>query len=78
MIPNLGWLRDAACAGMDDRAFFATGRHARAQVFAAKKVCRRHRRYCSRRQRHCIKGGRFALRKKRKRLEAMMQMQRAA
>jgi WhiB family redox-sensing transcriptional regulator len=39
MIPNLNWLADAACAGMDQRAFFATGNHARAQVFAAKKIC---------------------------------------
>ncbi|MDL5205087.1 WhiB family transcriptional regulator [Streptomyces sp. ALI-76-A] len=39
MIPNLDWLRHAVCAGMDQRAFFATGRHARAQVFAAKRVC---------------------------------------
>lgn len=39
MIPNLDWLDDAACAGMDQRAFFATGNHARAQVFAAKRVC---------------------------------------
>lgn len=39
MIPNLDWLEDATCAGMDPRAFFATGNHARAQVFAAKRVC---------------------------------------
>ena len=39
MIPNLDWQDDAACAGMDPRAFFATGKHARAQVFAAKRVC---------------------------------------
>ncbi len=39
MIPNLDWLARAICAGMDQRAFFATGNHARAQVFAAKKVC---------------------------------------
>lgn len=39
MIPNLDWLDDAVCAGMDQRAFFATGNHARAQVFAAQRVC---------------------------------------
>ncbi|MFB8772142.1 WhiB family transcriptional regulator [Streptomyces broussonetiae] len=39
MIPNLDWLADAACAGMDTRAFFSTGRHARAQVNAARRVC---------------------------------------
>lgn len=39
MIPNLDWLARAICAGMDQRAFFATGNHARAQVFAAKRVC---------------------------------------
>ncbi|MEV7389579.1 WhiB family transcriptional regulator [Streptomyces sp. NPDC091215] len=40
MIPNLDWLADAACAGMDSRAFFATGHHARAQVNAARRVCK--------------------------------------
>ena len=39
MIPNLDWLNDAACAGIDSRAFFADGCHSRAQVHAAKKVC---------------------------------------
>jgi WhiB family redox-sensing transcriptional regulator len=39
MIPNLDWLANAACAGMDPRAFFATGHHARAQVNAAKRIC---------------------------------------
>ena len=39
MIPNLDWLKRAACAGMDQRAFFADGCHSRAQVHAAKKVC---------------------------------------
>lgn len=39
MIPNLDWLANAACAGMDSRAFFANGCHARAQVHAAQKVC---------------------------------------
>ena len=39
MIPNLDWLADAACAGMDARAFFANGCHARAQVHEAKKIC---------------------------------------
>lgn len=39
MIPNLGWLDRAACAGMDDRAFFANGKHSREQVKAARKVC---------------------------------------
>ena len=39
MIPNLDWLADAACAGMDSRAFFANGCHARAQVHEAKKIC---------------------------------------
>ncbi len=39
MIPNLDWLDNAACAGMDTRAFYATGKHARAQVFAAKRIC---------------------------------------
>ena len=39
MIPDLDWLDNAACAGMDQRAFFADGYHSRAQVRAAKKVC---------------------------------------
>lgn len=33
------WLADAACAGMDSRAFFANGCHAREQVKEAKKIC---------------------------------------
>ncbi|MFI9340010.1 WhiB family transcriptional regulator [Streptomyces sp. NPDC052773] len=39
MIRNLDWLQQAACAGLDHRAFFATSRHARAQVNAARRVC---------------------------------------
>ncbi|MFJ8049858.1 WhiB family transcriptional regulator [Streptomyces luteogriseus] len=39
MIPNLDWLEHAACAGMDPRAFFSIGNHARAQVNSARKVC---------------------------------------
>ena len=39
MIPNLDWLDRAACAGIDSRAFFANGCHARAQVHAAQQVC---------------------------------------
>jgi WhiB family redox-sensing transcriptional regulator len=39
VIPNLDWLANAACAGMDSRAFFSTGHHAVAQVNAAKRVC---------------------------------------
>lgn len=39
MIPNLDWLNDAACSGMDSRAFFAIGNHACAQVNEARKVC---------------------------------------
>lgn len=39
MIPNLDWLKRAACAGLDPRAFFSSGHHARAQVNAAKRVC---------------------------------------
>lgn len=39
MTSHLGWLARAACAGMDTRAFFSSGNHARAQVFAAKRVC---------------------------------------
>lgn len=39
MIPNLDWLQQAACAGLDSRAFFANGCHSRAQVHAAQKVC---------------------------------------
>ncbi|MFF7452150.1 MULTISPECIES: WhiB family transcriptional regulator [unclassified Streptomyces] len=39
MMPNLDWLARAACAGMDSRAFFANGMHAREQVNEARKVC---------------------------------------
>lgn len=39
MSPNLDWLQHAACAGIDSRAFFAIGNHARAQVNAARRVC---------------------------------------
>ncbi|MFE6354334.1 WhiB family transcriptional regulator [Streptomyces rochei] len=33
------WRQQAACAGMDPRAFFSIGHHARAQVNAARRVC---------------------------------------
>jgi hypothetical protein len=39
MIPRVEWLSQAACAGMDQRAFFANGCHSREQVRAAQKVC---------------------------------------
>ncbi|MCG0066267.1 WhiB family transcriptional regulator [Streptomyces tricolor] len=39
MIRNLAWLQHAACAGMDVRAFFSSGHHARAQVNEARRVC---------------------------------------
>jgi hypothetical protein len=35
----LGWFSQAACAGMDQRVFFANGYHSREQVRAAQKVC---------------------------------------
>lgn len=34
-----GWMAKAACIGVDPRAFFAEGHHARAQVFAARRIC---------------------------------------
>ncbi|MFJ8145999.1 WhiB family transcriptional regulator [Streptomyces sp. NPDC096048] len=39
MTPNLAWLDRAACVGMDDRVFYANGKHAREQVKAARQVC---------------------------------------
>lgn len=39
MTADLTWLQRAACAGIDARAFFANGCHARAQVHEAKKIC---------------------------------------
>ncbi|AQS70880.1 WhiB family transcriptional regulator [Streptomyces pactum] len=36
---SLDWMARAACIGVDPRAFYANGLHAREQVNAAKKVC---------------------------------------
>jgi WhiB family redox-sensing transcriptional regulator len=33
------WRQQAACIGIDPRAFFSTGHHARAQVDAARAIC---------------------------------------
>jgi WhiB family redox-sensing transcriptional regulator len=39
MTTSLDWLDHAACAGMDGRAFYANGKHAREQVKAARRIC---------------------------------------
>jgi WhiB family redox-sensing transcriptional regulator len=39
MSHSTDWIRDAACAGLDTRAFFADGYHGREQVNAARRVC---------------------------------------
>ncbi|MFE9921607.1 WhiB family transcriptional regulator [Streptomyces sp. NPDC005774] len=39
MIPDTTWLQEAACAGVDPRAFYAEGHHAVEQVAAAKRIC---------------------------------------
>lgn len=39
MTPGPDWRQRAACIGIDPRAFFPIGHHARAQVNAARRIC---------------------------------------
>ncbi|MGW7495402.1 WhiB family transcriptional regulator [Streptomyces luteogriseus] len=39
MSHGTGWRQRAACIGIDPRAFFPIGHHARAQVNAARRIC---------------------------------------
>lgn len=39
MSPNLDWMQNAVCAGMDPRVFYAQSRHSREMVNVARQIC---------------------------------------